>query len=235
MKHKDSTRKKLSEIRKKYLNENPDKHPWKKSDKFKSVPCEKFKNILKQHGLTFVEEYQPLSNKFFSIDISFPDKKIGIEINGNQHYDRNGQLKNYYKDRKKLIEKEGWKLFDYHYSVAYDETMCKKIISSLKNDYDLSNIDYSFFVKEKKEIAPCIDCGAKKKWKTSLRCPKCASVNNGLQKRKTTRPPHQELLKLISEKGYCAVGRMFGVSDNSIRKWLRTYTETNLTNKGEHL
>ena len=70
MKHKDSTRKKLSEIRKKYLNENPDKHPWKKSDKFKSVPCEKFKNILKQHGLTFVEEYQPLSNRFFSIDIS---------------------------------------------------------------------------------------------------------------------------------------------------------------------
>ena len=25
--------------------------------------------------------------RFFSIDIAFPDEKIGIEVNGNQHYD----------------------------------------------------------------------------------------------------------------------------------------------------
>ena len=30
----------------KYLKENPDKHPWKKNDKFKSKPCEKFKKML---------------------------------------------------------------------------------------------------------------------------------------------------------------------------------------------
>lgn len=231
MKHKESTKKKLSEIRKKYLKENPNKHPWKKSDKFISKPCEIFKNILRENKIAFVEEYQPLSDRFFSIDISFPDKKIGIEINGNQHYDRNGKLKKYYQDRKELIEKQGWKLFEYHYSVAYDEKMCQKIISFLKNDYDLGNIDYSFFIQTKREYV-CLDCGGKRKYSKSVRCRECASIHNGSKKRKTIRPSYRELMNLLNENGYCKVGRMFGVSDNTIRKWIKGYIKD--TNKGEH-
>ena len=91
---------------KKWLKNNPNKHSWKTSKK-KSIPCEKFKNILKSNKISFVEEFTPLIDRMFSIDIAFPDKKIGIEINGNQHYSSDGQLKPYYKDRHDLIEKKG--------------------------------------------------------------------------------------------------------------------------------
>lgn len=33
----------------------------------------------------------PLDDRSFSLDIAFPEKKIGIEVNGNQHYERNGE------------------------------------------------------------------------------------------------------------------------------------------------
>ena len=77
----------------KYLKENPDKHPWKKNDKFKSKPCEKFKKMLIDNDIYFIDEYQPSDDRFYSIDVAFPNKKFGIEINGNQHYNNDGTLK----------------------------------------------------------------------------------------------------------------------------------------------
>lgn len=42
-----------------------------------------------------------------------------------------------------------------------------------------------------------------------------------LKKRKTVRPNNETLLNDISELGYSGTGRKYGVSDNSIRKWLK--------------
>ncbi len=41
--------------------------------------------------------------------------------------------------------------------------------------------------------------------------------------RKVERPSYEALLREVLELGYLAVGRMYGVSDNAIRKWLREY------------
>ncbi len=41
--------------------------------------------------------------------------------------------------------------------------------------------------------------------------------------RKAERPPYDMLLAEIEERGYCAVGRRYGVSDNAVRKWVRFY------------
>jgi hypothetical protein len=41
--------------------------------------------------------------------------------------------------------------------------------------------------------------------------------------RKIERPPYEQLMREIVETSYVAVGRKYGVSDNAIRKWLRTY------------
>lgn len=54
--------------------------------------------------------------------------------------------------------------------------------------------------------------------KRSLSCKGCVS-----KKRKAQRPPLEQLLSEISEFGYCATGRKYGVSDNSIRKWIKFY------------
>lgn len=41
------------------------------------------------------------------------------------------------------------------------------------------------------------------------------------RKRKVERPSKEQLLQEITELGYSAVGRKYGVSDNAIRKWIK--------------
>lgn len=41
--------------------------------------------------------------------------------------------------------------------------------------------------------------------------------------RKVDRPSHEQLLAELESTSFAAVGRKYGVSDNAIRKWLRSY------------
>lgn len=43
------------------------------------------------------------------------------------------------------------------------------------------------------------------------------------ERRKAKRPPYKKLLKEIKELGFSATGRKYGVSDNAVRKWVRSY------------
>jgi hypothetical protein len=43
--------------------------------------------------------------------------------------------------------------------------------------------------------------------------------------RRVERPPLEQLQLEIEELGYLGTGRKYGVSDNAIRKWVKTYTE----------
>lgn len=119
---------KISNSRKFYLKNNPEKHPWKRKDKFISAPCEYLKKYFNDNKISFIEEWQPLEDRFFSIDIAFPDIKFGLEINGNQHYNRDGTLKPYYQERHDLIEDTGWKLWEIHYSQCYNPDKILKAI-----------------------------------------------------------------------------------------------------------
>jgi transposase-like protein len=46
-------------------------------------------------------------------------------------------------------------------------------------------------------------------------------LNKHLKRRKVERPPLEEIIKLVEEKGFSETGRMFGVSDNAVRKWIK--------------
>ena len=118
--HSEKSRKKISEARKKWLAENKDKHVWRRNSKFVSVPCERLKSFLREKHIEFVEEYEPFEDFSFCIDIAWPDIKVGIEVNGNQHYNKNGELKKYYADRHALFESRGWKIFEIHYTKCYN-------------------------------------------------------------------------------------------------------------------
>jgi len=128
--HSEKTIKTLSDKRKKWLKDNPDKHPWKFSKKLISAPCEKFKKFLLANGYVFEQEFSDFKcwNRHFSIDIAFTKLRIGIEINGNQHYERDGRLKPYYQERKEIIESSGWKIIDIHYSLVYNKKFCIEIV-----------------------------------------------------------------------------------------------------------
>jgi predicted transcriptional regulator len=51
----------------------------------------------------------------------------------------------------------------------------------------------------------------------------CSDVCWQKFRRRVERPPKEDLLKMVSEMSYKAVGRVFGVSDNAVRKWIKHY------------
>jgi len=211
--HSEETKKIISEKRKKWLKNNPEKHPWKNNKKFLSKPCEKLKKDLTKYGILFSEEIEPLEEKFYAIDIAIIEKGIGLEVNGNQHYNNDKTLKDYYQKRKELIEEKGWKLYDIHYTKVYDNIFITNLVKKIKGE-DI-NLDLDFQLKEKK-INKCVDCGSKIQYK-SKRCESCEKIN----RRKTKRPDYKALVKDVKELGYTGTGRKYGVSDNAIRKWLK--------------
>ena len=123
--HTAEARARISEARLKWLRENPEKHPWKRPDKFQSEPCEALKEKLREAGFDFVEEYQPFDDRFFAIDIAFPEAKIGIEVNGNQHYSdiETETLKPYYQRRHDLLVEEGWRMVEVRYNQVYNPSI----------------------------------------------------------------------------------------------------------------
>lgn len=149
----DEVKAKISKGRKKYLQDNPDEHPWKKSDKFDSVPAQVLKDRLALEGFVFEEEWTPLDDRAYSIDITFPDLKLGIEINGNQHYRRDGTLKKYYQERHDLIVQNGWHLIEMHYANLYKEEDLQSLVSKLREG-KAHTIEYTATPrpKTKKEI-----------------------------------------------------------------------------------
>jgi hypothetical protein len=54
-------------------------------------------------------------------------------------------------------------------------------------------------------------------------------LNRTVKRRKVTRPPLDEIIKLVEEKGYVETGRQFGVSDNAVRKWIKFGNKYNST------
>lgn len=79
--------------------------------------------------------------------------------------------------------------------------------------YVKQNISYPIR-KKKKNIYYCLSCG-KEISKGASHCLKCLAK----MKQKKERPLRDELKKLIRNKSFVEIGRIFEVSDNTIRKW----------------
>lgn len=143
---KRETKKLISEGRKKWLKENTSKHPWRNGNK--SKPCEEFKKFLKSRNIFFLEEVMISKERFYSVDILIPEFTSVVEINGNQHYKSNGELKDYYSERNSFIKNKGWSIYEVHYSIVYNLEMCDSILENIKNN---NKIDIPFYIKNKKE------------------------------------------------------------------------------------
>jgi len=68
----------------------------------------------------------------------------------------------------------------------------------------------------------CPQCGSKFKGRGKV-CIKCSKENQ----RKVERPPYERLKKEVHNNGYVATGKFYGVSDNTIRKWVKCYEKEN--------
>lgn len=217
----DHTRKLLSQKRKEWLKNNPDKHPWKNKNKYKSAPCEKVKTFLIESGIQFQPEFDPkIDGRFFSIDIAIPDKMIALEINGNQHYERNGVLKPYYQERHDALLKAGWNVFEIHYSACFNLSMWAQFADTIKNSPVVKEFDYFNYKPTPKKEKPVYLCQCGKKITVDAKsCLNCRSIS----RRKITRPLKSELHYLIWDIPTTVLSKQFGVSDTAVAKWCKYY------------
>lgn len=98
--------------------------------------------------------------------------------------------------------------------------VCKNCHGEIHDDeynYDIK-INYNDWI-----LITCEFCG--KEFKTTRNSRKyCSQKCSSLSQRKTiNRPTKNELRELISNNTWVDIGRMFNVSDNTIRKWSKQY------------
>ena len=51
----------------------------------------------------------------------------------------------------------------------------------------------------------------------------CSNKCRAFDNRRAERPSKEELKELIENNSWLALGRMYGVSDNAVRKWAKSY------------
>ena len=100
-KHSEETKRKISEIRKKFLLEHPDKVPYKLNHSSKqSYPEKFFENFLNENNIKFSKEYYACG---YWLDFCF-NEKYYIEVDGEQHYVDQRIVKHDIERTKKLSE-----------------------------------------------------------------------------------------------------------------------------------
>lgn len=97
------------------------------------------------------------------------------------------------------------------------------IYYSSKNHYEkcydlIDQYDIKHLKPKTRNKNYCIDCGVEIN-ESAKRCVAC----NSIYSRKVKRPTKEELEELLVNNNFCQLGRMFGVSDNAIRKWCKAY------------
>jgi very-short-patch-repair endonuclease len=240
-KHTQEIKLKISKARKKYLNEHPDKIPYLMYHASKmSYPEKRFKQVLEESGIKgWIYNYP---NGRYLYDFGFPELKLDVEIDGNTH--------TLDKVKKIDIERDEWAISKGWHILRFTASKCTKnlpacinslldTIKILNPSYDLYDINKNWKkIKSKIKLykhGGYIQCkGCNKTFllpdKRQLFCnKKCSSTHSakhrkdGIFRRKVQRPSSPQLIQEIKSTNFCAVGRKYGVSDNAIRKWCKSY------------
>ena len=213
-KHSGKTKEKMRESRLKYMKEHPENTAWRKRN-LPSYPEQCFIKFLIEKGYDkkfLIEREHPIFP--FFIDFAFIDLKIAIEIDGSQHIlDEKRKEKDLLKNE--ILIKNGWRVFRISENLVKTdwETLYKKMEDIIGNK-----------TKTFEKV------GILKAPKTRQ---KVSRNENGLsllqerqhfnQRKIKNRPSKEILLDKIKTKSFCEIGREYGVTDNTIRKWCKIY------------
>jgi very-short-patch-repair endonuclease len=211
-KHSEKTKQFLREKRLDYMKKNPEKTAWR--TKNLSYPEKIFLNKLNE--LEWGKKYSiKREYSFFPyfIDFAFLNEKVAVEIDGSQHLLPERKKRDNEKDE--LLISSGWTI------VRIAEHKLKTEINAVFNDIE------KILNKNKKP----------KKYKVGIvlqpkNYQKIKREKNGLTKkqyesilsqRKVERPDYNTLISEVELFGYTGTGKKYGVSDNTIRKWIKFY------------
>ena len=211
-KHSEESKKILREKRLEFMKNNPQKTAWRLSNI--SYPEKLFIDYIEKNGVdkkyAIVREYSVFP---YFIDFAFINEMVAVEIDGSQHLQPERKENDEKKD--KLLNDLGWLVLRVSENEIKTniESVFSEIVSILKVKPKINNHRIGIIVKPKKY---------QKKERNNFGFTE-KQINSINKQRKTDRPPIDELKTLIEKNGYIKTGKMFGVSDNSIRKWLKAY------------
>ena len=206
IKHSEKTKKKLSLIRKQWISENPDKSPYIVSHKSRgeTYPEKYFREWMEKENIPFQQEYR---FKLYAFDF-LVNERIDLEIDGDQH-----------KNDKRIIEHD-----------------IKRDNKSKDAGFIVYRIMWSDYQKLNQEERETFLCELKEfllnssnpipQFVIKKRQPKIKKVKSKKKEIKPDKPEDsrkKEALKMLTlGKSYCEVGRSYNVSDNAIRKWIKS-------------
>lgn len=225
----DEEKKHLSEKMKQYLKEHPERHVWKRIKAYQSVPCDILKKFLLENNINFYAEYHDDSwSHNYSIDIAFPNKRFGIEVNGNQHYAHDGNLQEYFQIRHDYLVSEGWTIIEIPYQMVWNDDFKNKLLKEIRQNADFC-FDYASMMKEyigKKKEQKRIDhtcpiCGGYKKCKSSKMCKDCNKRLHWKDK-----PNKEEFEKMLFETPITELSKRWNISQRSIERLCKIYSIT---------
>lgn len=213
-KHSEETKKKLRNIRLEFMKNNPDKTSWRLSNV--SYPEKLFIEYIESNGLdkkySIIREYSVFP---YFIDFAFVNQMVAVEIDGSQHLLPERKESDVKKD--KLLNDSGWYIIRISEKEIKTniEVVFNKITSILNEKPKVNNFKIGIVVKPKKY---------QKKERNEFGFTE-KQIRHIKNQRRVERPSLEELKILISENGYTGTGKIFGVSDNAIRKWLKSYNK----------
>jgi very-short-patch-repair endonuclease/transposase-like protein len=211
-KHTEESKKIMREKRLDFMKNNPEKTAWRLSNV--SYPEKLFIGYVESNGLdkkhSIVREYSVFP---YFIDFAFVNQMVAIEIDGSQHLLPERKESDDKKD--KLLNKLGW------FVVRISEKEIKtnignvfnKIISILNEKPKVNNIKIGMVVHPKKyQKTERNEFGFTEKQIQSIK-----------SQRKQVRPALSVLLNQTKEMGFPKTGKLYNVSENTIRKWIKAY------------
>ena len=128
------TRQKISQKRFAYFRRMKVNTGWRLHRHYKeSLAEQNVRELLEKIKDIHIKQFYvpPESERGFEIDFALVERKIGLEINGSQHYNRDGTFTEYHKTRKEYLEGIRWKIIDIDYKVCFDKTRLKEIINNV--------------------------------------------------------------------------------------------------------
>ena len=221
-KHSEETKKKLSKIRKDYLEAHPDKVPYLLNhfSRGDSYPEKYFEKAFANEDLFFVKKMQV---GLYELDFCDPNKKIDIEIDGDQHYLDTRIIESDLR-RTRWLEERGWSVIRIRWSDF--QKMSKEnrfvVIQKIKNQVSDGSSDFVLDLRDyqnpKVPSGKCQIC-QKDVFNTKYCSPKCQGVGC----RKSQRPTKDILEELIKTMPWTKIGEKYNVSCNAVRKWAKDY------------
>lgn len=200
-----------------WFKNNPEKTAWRLSnmsfpERIFKEKCEEL-NLHKTHLIIRERSVYP-----YFIDFAFENEKVAVEIDGSQHQLEERKKKDEKKDQ--TLISNGWRVLRFTAKeIQFNTDFCfKKVLSFITGDTKFEKVgifEPSSLKEEQKnrlESERKINGGFTNK-----------ELDRFIRDRTVVRPSYDQLINEINEFGYSATGRKYSVSDNAIRRWVKSY------------